>query len=87
MNMRNIGISLYKYIFSFWIFMFVCYFGVFAFIITGQYRGDYGCAMSTRLALDDVYSETLQWTMPSWGGELGSVPEAWICIQKGTENI
>ncbi len=41
--------------------------------------------MSTKLASDDVYSETSRWTMTSWG--LGGVPEAWIRIQKGMENI
>ncbi len=39
--------------------------------------------MSTKLALDDVYSETSWWTMTSGGGVKG-VPEAWIRIQKGT---
>ncbi len=41
--------------------------------------------MSTKLALDDVYSETSRWTMT--GVELGGVPEALIHIQKDTGNI
>ncbi len=39
----------------------------------------------TKLASDDVYSETSWWTMTSGGGVRG-VPEAWIRMQKGTEN-
>ncbi len=39
----------------------------------------------TKLASDDVYSETSWWTMTSGGG-VRDVPEAWIRMQKGTEN-
>ncbi len=41
--------------------------------------------MSTKLASDDVYSETSWWTMTSGAG-LGGVPEAWIRMKKRTEN-
>ncbi len=37
--------------------------------------------MSTKLASDDVYSETSWWTMASGGGVRG-VPKAWIRVHK-----
>ncbi len=44
--------------------------------------------MSTKLASDDVYSETSRWTLTlgGGGGDLGGVPEAWTHIQKDTGN-
>ncbi len=39
-----------------------------------------------QIGMDHVYSETSWWTMTSGGGVRG-VPEAWIRMQKCTENI